>query len=149
MIKANIENEEQTENKSNGVQQNGKEDEDLIDTTSDYYKVGDPIDCIDEKYGAWFEATILRICLKKKKLTYVIQWDYIQHSQPFHTEEELIRPRAWKIIPENELQVGQKVMINHNLGEPSELGHWYDFKIEQIKQKRNNTVLVGTLFNRK
>lgn len=148
MVKANVENGEKSQNGINH-EKNKEKNEALIDATSDYYKVGDPVDCIDEKYGAWFEATILRICHKPKsfKLIYVIQWDYILHSQPFHTEESSIRPRAWKVIPEDELQKGQKVMINHNLGEPSEVGHWYDFKIDQINKKRGKTSLVGTLYN--
>lgn len=147
MIKSNVENEDKVKNEKNDVK--NQEKDDLVDATSNYYKVGDLVDCVDEKYGAWFEASIVRICRKEKKLIYVLQWDFIQHSQPFHAEEQLIRPRAWKIIPENELKKGQKVMINHNLSEPSEIGHWYDFKVNQINKKRNKTVLVGTLFNRK
>ncbi|KAG6459380.1 hypothetical protein O3G_MSEX011347 [Manduca sexta] len=57
-----------------------------------------------------------------------------------------IRPRARTIIDIKDLKVGQKVMINHNTEEPLERGHWYDFKVAEIKKLRTNYELIGTLY---
>ena len=113
---------------------------------SKYYVVGDAIDCIDQKYGAWFEATIIKICRKGAKLFYFVKWDLIDNAQPFQVDENSIRPRAWYVIPENDLAIGERVMLNQNLDNPSEIGHWYDFKIDKISLKKSVRILIGTLY---
>ena len=136
-----------TVNRNKNYTDNENETNKIFKTAkSDYYKVGDAVDCIDLKYGAWFEATIRTIYKNDEKLIYIVQWDLVKYAQPFHVEEHSIRPRAWKIIKESDLKIGQKVMINHNLDSPSEVGHWYDFEIKKIFTKRNRLILIGTLY---
>lgn len=118
----------------------------ISEAISDYYAIGDPIDCLDSRYGAWFEATVRKICTIDSKLVYAVEWDLVENKQLFYANEESIRPRANKVIAEGSLKVGQKVMINHNLDRPSDIGFWYDFKIEKILSTSHTCNLTGTLY---
>ena len=129
------------------VEKENQEEIEEIDSTSEYYKVGDAIDCTDNAIGAWFEAKILRIFTKSEKLFYKVKWDLpdTKDDEPFDVQENSIRPRAWKIINFNNLEIGQKVMLNYNLEHPKEVGNWYDFTISTIKNSRAVKELIGTL----
>ncbi|XP_031787285.1 E3 ubiquitin-protein ligase UHRF1 isoform X1 [Nasonia vitripennis] len=148
MVTENLESPKVDKNKNdvNYEEKKEKEMEIVEDAVSDCYAVGDAVDCVDLKYGAWFEATITRICYKNKKLVYFVKWDLVDYAQPFQVDEDSIRPRACRIIPENDLVVGQKVMINHNLDDASQVGHWYDFEIKRISAAKKNRAFFGTLF---
>lgn len=125
-----------------------KVDEKEIDAESKFYKIGDEIDCIDASISSWFEAKILKILKKGNDLLYKVQWDSSDAADdidPFNIEENKIRPRAWKILSFDDLKVGQKVMLNHNLEEPGEVGNWYDFTISKIKITKIAKKLQGTL----
>ncbi|XP_058797408.1 E3 ubiquitin-protein ligase UHRF1-like isoform X2 [Phymastichus coffea] len=134
---------------TNKIQQTKEEKnnyENLEDVESDYYTIGDSIDCLDSEYGAWFEATIKRICKSDKELVYIIEWDLVETPQHFYVSKESIRPRANKVIAPENLQVGEKVMINHNLDRPSDVGFWYDFEIEKILSVNSKYILTGILY---
>lgn len=124
-----------------------KDEEEEIDAESKFYKVDDQIDCTDASIGSWFEAKILKIITKGNKLLYKVQWDLTdaKDDEPFNVEENKIRPRAWKILDFNSLDLKQKVMLNHNLEEPGSIGNWYDFTISKIKNTQGVKELKGTL----
>ncbi|XP_029037655.2 E3 ubiquitin-protein ligase UHRF1-like [Osmia bicornis bicornis] len=124
---------------------NSIEDEKLDEAESLYYKSGDAIDCLDQTYGAWFEAIILKIFKKDDKLLYNLRWEFDDKAPPFNVPESSIRPRASKLIQFDKLKIGQKVMINHNVDDPKETGLWYDFTVLKIDKKRRVQELVGTL----
>lgn len=124
---------------------NSTEDEKLDEAESLYYKPGDAIDCLDQTYGAWFEAVILKIFKKDDKLLYNIHWEFDDKVPPFNVPESSIRPRARQLIQFDKLKIGQKVMINHNVDDPKETGLWYDFTVLKIDKKRRVQELVGTL----
>lgn len=128
-----------------GVTDNSHEDEMLIETESLYYKLGDAVDCLDQTYGAWFEAIILKIYKKEDKLIYNVRWEFDDNAPPFNIPELSIRPRARCLIQFDALKIGQKVMINHNVDNPKETGLWYDFTILKIDKKRRTQELTGTL----
>ncbi|XP_011503304.1 PREDICTED: E3 ubiquitin-protein ligase UHRF1-like [Ceratosolen solmsi marchali] len=137
------------------IKNKGKEmrnDEPMVEKTKDeinvkckYYKVGDAIDCTDNALGAWFEALILKIFTKFGKLMYKVKWDLpdSKDDEPFDVDATSIRPRAWRILNFNHLDVGKKVMVNYNLENSSEIGNWYDFTI--LKTNETFKELIGTV----
>ncbi|KAM3968509.1 E3 ubiquitin-protein ligase UHRF1 [Aphomia sociella] len=79
-------------------------------------------------------------------LLYKVQLDADEEESSQYCFLKDIRPRARKVIDIKDLKVGQKVMLNHNPEEPLERGHWYDFKVDEIKKLRAVYELVGTLY---
>lgn len=124
---------------------NSNEDETLVEAESLYYKIGDAVDCLDQTYGAWFEAIILKIYKKDDKLLYNVQWEYDDKAPPFNVPESSVRPRARRLIQFEALKIGEKVMINHNVDDPKETGLWYDFTVLKREKKRRAQDLIGTL----
>lgn len=143
----NNKQEEKEGKKQEKKEETKDEAEEEIDCASEYYKVGDAIDCTDNALGSWFEAEILKIFTKSDKLLYKVKWDLpdSKNDDPFDVEEKSIRPRAWKVLNFNDLDIGQKVMLNYNLEDPKEVGNWYDFTIKKIKNVKNLKELVGTI----
>lgn len=122
-----------------------KVEEELIETKSLHYKIGDAIDCLDQAHGAWFEATILNIFKKKNKLFYNVQWEFDDKAPAFNIAEIFIRPRARHCIPFDKLSVGQKIMVNYNIDDPRQVGLWYDFTITNIDKTKRLEKLTGVL----
>ncbi|CAD1479244.1 unnamed protein product, partial [Heterotrigona itama] len=114
-------------------------------TESLYYKTGDVVDCLNRIYGAWFEAIILKIFKKDDKIIYNMQWECDDEAPSFNVSESLIRPRARHLLQFDNLEVGQKVMINYNVDDSKEIGFWYDFTILNIIKKRKVQELIGIL----
>ncbi|XP_043284364.1 E3 ubiquitin-protein ligase UHRF1-like [Venturia canescens] len=113
--------------------------------TSPFYKAGDKVDCQDKEYGGWFEAEIHGIHKKSGIIGYSVKWEFGEDEEPFDVEENIIRPRAYKLLSFEELKIGDKVMINHNIDQPNKNGFWYDFTILEIKRNTNPVELVGTI----
>ncbi|KAL4717783.1 hypothetical protein ACJJTC_000932 [Scirpophaga incertulas] len=84
--------------------------------------------------------------IENDQLLYQIQLEADDEDSDLFCKINSIRPRARKIIHINDLKIGMKVMINHNIEEPSEKGYWYDFKVDKIKKNRLDYELVGTLY---
>ncbi|KOC67234.1 E3 ubiquitin-protein ligase UHRF1 [Habropoda laboriosa] len=124
---------------------NSNEEEELIEAESLYYKIGDAVDCLDQTYGAWFEAIILKIFKNDDKLIYNVQWEFDDKAPPFNVPESSVRPRARQLLQSSNLKIGQKVMINYNVDNPKETGLWYDFTILKIDKKKRSLQLNGTL----
>ncbi|XP_014205108.1 E3 ubiquitin-protein ligase UHRF1-like [Copidosoma floridanum] len=123
-----------------------KDKETEIDAVSQYYKIGDAVDCTDNAHGAWYEAIILRIFFNAGKLFYKIRWDLTDsNDEPFNVEEKFLRPRAWKVLNFDELEIGQRVMLNYNLENAKEIGYWYDFTIKKIECTQSINKLTGTI----
>ncbi|XP_012278380.1 E3 ubiquitin-protein ligase UHRF1 isoform X2 [Orussus abietinus] len=121
-------------------------EEELIEAESLYYRVGDCIDCIDIAYGAWFEARIIKIFKRAGSLIYGLKWEFEDADEEFDVAEQFIRPRARRLLNFNELEIGQKVMVNHNVEEPKKNGFWYDLLITKIHKNKANEELTGTLY---
>ncbi|OAD54927.1 E3 ubiquitin-protein ligase UHRF1 [Eufriesea mexicana] len=137
-----------TTSNSNSKQEiidNFNKEEKLVEAESLYYKVGDAIDCLDQTYGAWFEAIILKIFKMEDKIIYNVQWEFDDKAPPFNVPESSVRPRARCLLQFHSLKIAQKVMINHNVDDPKETGLWYDFTISKIDKKRRAQELIGTL----
>lgn len=149
MIKQNVndrkENEATETIVENNIDERKEVEETCTDTASLYYTVGDRIDCLDREYGAWFEAIILRIFKRTDQLVYNVKWEFNEDDEAFDVGESSIRPRAYRIIPFDKLDLGNKVMINHNIDEPDKDGFWYDFTISKMRKTRTVEELVGTL----
>lgn len=137
-----------TTNESNSEREdtsNANEDETLVEAESLYYKIGDAVDCLDQTYGAWFEGIILKIFKKDDRLVYNVQWEFDDKAPPFNVPESSLRPRARRLIQFDDLKLGQRVMINHNVDDPKETGLWYDFTILKTDKRRRAQELTGTL----
>ncbi|XP_076763687.1 ubiquitin-like with PHD and ring finger domains 1 [Xylocopa sonorina] len=132
-------------NSKQEVTDNFSEEEQLVEAESLYYKVGDAVDCLDQTYGAWFEAIILKILKKDDKLIYNVQWEFDDKAPLFNVPESSVRPRARRLLQFDTLKLGQKVMVNYNVDDPKETGLWYDFTILKIDKKRRSKELTGTL----
>lgn len=154
MVKIKQDNVDSKDNKdnnkknSNRVKENNEEvieDVNLEETESLYYKTGDAVDCLDQLHGAWFEAIIKKIFKKEDKIIYNMQWEFDNQVPPFNVPEASVRPRARKFISVEKLKIGDKVMVNHNVDEPKEVGLWYDFTVSKIEKKRKSQELIGTL----
>lgn len=122
-----------------------EEEEKLEETESLYFKIGDAVDCNDERVGAWFEAVIKNIYKKGDEIYYKVLWEFCNMVAFDTVPEARVRPRARRSIPLDELSVGQKVMINYNIESPEKIGHWFDFTISEIEKKRKRCELFGQL----
>ncbi|XP_032673029.1 E3 ubiquitin-protein ligase UHRF1-like [Odontomachus brunneus] len=149
----NIENEATSSNNDNieekninkNIKKKEVEDIELTEAESLYYKIGDAVDCIDQTYGAWFEAIIRNIFKQSTQILYSIQWEFDDQVPPINVPESSIRPRARCLIPFDNLSIGQKVMINYNVDDPKEIGLWYDLTISKLQKKRKLEELIGIL----
>ena len=119
--------------------------DEFVEAESLWYAPGDSVDCLDRSYGAWFEATILKILAKDSELVYRVHWNFVEDDEPFDVTENMIRPRARRLLSYDELGIGDRVMINVNTESPTEDGFWYDLTISKIKQTRTVQELIGTL----
>ncbi|KAH9643541.1 hypothetical protein HF086_016748 [Spodoptera exigua] len=79
-------------------------------------------------------------------LLYKVQLESDDEDSNLYCKLKEIRPRARNEIDAKDLKVDQTVMLNHNTDEPLEKGHWYDFKISEIKKFRAIYELIGTLY---
>ncbi|XP_071638230.1 E3 ubiquitin-protein ligase UHRF1 isoform X2 [Temnothorax longispinosus] len=137
-------NEESTKKEKNSEQEKQEEDaEELEKAESLYYKIGDAVDCKEERTGAWFEAIIKYIYKKGDEVFYKILWE--SDNSYDNVSEAYIRPRARRSVQVDELSVGQKVMINYNTDDYKITGWWYDYTIADIMKKRGRYELVGQL----
>ncbi|XP_014477333.1 PREDICTED: E3 ubiquitin-protein ligase UHRF1 [Dinoponera quadriceps] len=138
---------EESENIGKSVEEDKvEEDTELIEAESLYYKIGDAIDCLDqEHHGAWFEAIVQKIFKQEAELIYKVRWEFDDKISPFNVPETSIRPRARRLLPFDELSIGQKVMINYNVEDPKEIGLWYDFTISKLEKRRRLEELTGVL----
>ncbi|XP_011881971.1 PREDICTED: E3 ubiquitin-protein ligase UHRF1-like isoform X2 [Vollenhovia emeryi] len=149
MVKAKVNNverkssvgEESTKEKEDGEQEEEEEEE----AESLYYKIGDAVDCREERTGAWFEAIVKFIYKKGDETFCKTFWEFDQVIPPCNVLEANVRPRARRSITVDELSVGQTVMINYNTDEPDKIGLWYDFTISEIINKTRRCTLAGRL----
>ncbi|KAJ0183607.1 hypothetical protein K1T71_000030 [Dendrolimus kikuchii] len=82
----------------------------------------------------------------EEKLLYKVDSQCSDEQSEIYSKGTEIRPRSRIIINVKDLQVGQKVMLNYNPDEPSQLGYWYDFKVLEIKTKRTTHELLGEIY---
>ena len=120
-------------------------EEEILETESRFYKVGDAIDCIDQACGAWYEAIIEKIFKVAADVQYKVKWQFGETEEPFVVRENFIRPRAYRILKFKDLKSGQRVMINYNIEDPEETGLWYDLTIKKIHDNRSGKYLTGTI----
>jgi len=148
-VKNKINNKNTSDNKKNKkekkISEEEKKEEEFEEVESLYYKIGDAVDCIDKRTGAWFEAIIKNIYKKGVEVLYKILWASDNVISPDTVSETSIRPRARYSIPFNKLSVGQRVMINYDIDNPKKIGLWFDFTITDIVSKRTVKELVGQL----
>lgn len=45
----------------------------------------------------------------------------------------------------DDVKVGDRVLVNYNIEEPTQRGYWYDCLVKSITKSRKNPELVGTL----
>ncbi|KYN40693.1 E3 ubiquitin-protein ligase UHRF1 [Trachymyrmex septentrionalis] len=74
-----------------------------------YYKIGDAVDCMYDKTGAWYEAIIKNIYKKEAQMFYKISWEFDNTLCPDDIPEIHIRPRAQRSILFDELSIGDKL----------------------------------------
>ncbi|XP_077520786.1 E3 ubiquitin-protein ligase UHRF1-like [Amblyomma americanum] len=174
---------------------------------SQYYKVGDVVDALDLKHGAWFEAKVVKItkagetcstytnplscngivnghakvnsaatsgsdktgesepspagseadepcasletpAVTDDGLLYHVQYDDYE-DEVVAVRLSCIRPRARKVVPFEDVRVGDRIMANFNVEQPYQLGFWYDCEVtgkksSGTKQELWATVLMGT-----
>nr|XP_018914523.1 PREDICTED: E3 ubiquitin-protein ligase UHRF1-like [Bemisia tabaci] len=56
-----------------------------------------------------------------------------------------IRPRMSVKVSIDDVKVGDRVLVNYNIEEPTQRGYWYDCLVKSITKSRKNPELVGTL----
>lgn len=53
-----------------------------------------------------------------------------------------VRPRAREKIAYNDLKVGDKVLVNYNIEDPSKRGFWYEATITSLKSKKTDVLIA-------
>ncbi|KAL1132206.1 hypothetical protein AAG570_010163 [Ranatra chinensis] len=130
-------------------------------SAQEIFKVGDIIDARDTCYGGWFEGKIIAILKDSSKdkcdfdgaelpvddgLLYRVKLNSYPDDEPLLLHLKDIRPRSREVLPLSSVNVGDIILVNYNIEEPSERGYWYDLKVTSIKPSRKRTELKGTLF---
>lgn len=57
-----------------------------------------------------------------------------------------IRPRSRNVLKVEDVKIGQKILVNHNMDNKGEKGHWYDFKVTEKIQHRKKYEFQGTIY---
>lgn len=112
----------------------------------DYYKIGDHVDALNSEYGAWFEGQIVKIFLSKTSNVHQYDIKFWRSSLPDIQRVTLQEIRPPMNIKKRfiDLKINEKVLVNCNLNDPSDLpGHWFDFLVTNIDSKRK--LAIGTL----
>ncbi|KAH7980726.1 hypothetical protein HPB49_018549 [Dermacentor silvarum] len=78
-------------------------------------------------------------------LLYYVQYDDYE-DEVVALNLKCVRPRARKIIPFEDVSIGDRLMVNYNVEEPSELGFWYDCLVTSKKSTRTQKQLWATIF---
>lgn len=78
-------------------------------------------------------------------LLYYVQYDDYD-DEVVALNLKCVRPRAKKIIPFEDVSIGDRLMVNFNVEEPSKLGFWYDCVVTSKKSTRTQKQLWATLF---
>jgi len=132
------------------------------------YQVDTKVDVRDERSGAWFEATVVKVTSevskkddveedkenrpptptkdeKETQQTMLYHAKYDDYDETHIAKSSCIRPRARKLIKWGDIKESDTVMLNHNLDDPKLRGFWYDAVILEKKEKRNYKELIAKL----
>jgi len=149
-----IEDSESTDTKPEEVSEEPKsknkstDEENLEDTTCEYYEVEDLVDAKDPFTSSWVEAKIVRIAKDTEKDLVEYHVLFLGHERevPLPRTFKQMRPRAEKLCPVEEFKEGKVVLVNYNMEEPKERGLWYDATITKAEfNSRTKTKLSVTL----
>uniref|UniRef100_A0A452REF3 E3 ubiquitin-protein ligase UHRF n=1 Tax=Ursus americanus TaxID=9643 RepID=A0A452REF3_URSAM len=127
----------------------------LIDPGIGLYKVNELVDARDVGLGAWFEARIRSVTRASdghsRDVIYHIEYDEYPESGTVEINVKDLRPRARTNLKWNELNVGDVVMVNYSVENPSNRGFWFDAEITTLKtisrtkkELRVNIILGGS-----
>ncbi|XP_075401343.1 E3 ubiquitin-protein ligase UHRF1 isoform X2 [Tenrec ecaudatus] len=136
------------------------EDEAQEETGGGLYKVNEYIDARDTNMGAWFEAQVVRVTRKgpsreepgssasssassstpspalEDDIIYHVKYEEYPENGVVQMTSRDVRSRARTVLPWEELEVGQVVMLNYNPDNPKERGFWYDAEILRKRETR-------------
>lgn len=142
----------------------GLADEEVWDETElGLYKVNEYVDARDINMGAWFEAQVVRVTKKassaaepcsstaipeeeeEDEIVYHVKYDDYPENGVVQMSARDVRSRARQILPWQELEAGQKVMLNYNPDNPKERGFWYDAEILRKRETRTQRELFANV----
>ncbi|XP_004378497.1 E3 ubiquitin-protein ligase UHRF1 [Trichechus manatus latirostris] len=125
------------------------------------YKVNEYIDARDTNMGAWFEAQVVRVTRKgpsqdepcsstsspalEDDVIYHVKYDDYPENGVVQMSSRDVRARARTILPWQELEAGQVVMLNYNPDNPKERGFWYDAEILRKRETRTARELYANV----
>ncbi|CAH6779450.1 E3 ubiquitin-protein ligase UHRF1 isoform X1 [Phodopus roborovskii] len=131
------------------------------DTELGLYKVNEYVDVRDNTLGAWFEAQVVQVQKKapsqeepcsssasmsqEDDIMYHIKYDDYPESGVEIVKAKDVRARARTVIPWEDLEVGQVVMVNYNVDYPRKRGFWYDVEICRKRRTRTARELYGNV----
>ncbi|MEJ1269824.1 ubiquitin-like containing PHD and RING finger domains 1 [Cricetulus griseus] len=131
------------------------------DTELGLYKVNEYVDVRDNTLGAWFEAQVVQVqkrapsqeepCSSSASMTleddimYHIKYDDYPENGVEVVKAKDVRARARTVIPWEDLEVGQVVMVNYNVDYPRKRGFWYDVEICRKRRTRTARELYGNV----
>ncbi|XP_023418295.1 E3 ubiquitin-protein ligase UHRF1 isoform X2 [Cavia porcellus] len=139
------------------------DDEDTwVETDQGLYKVNEYVDARDTNMGAWFEAQVVRVLRKvqaaedepcsstvsppsEEDIIYCVKYDDYPENGVVTMKPQDVRARARTILPWQELEVGQVVMLNYNSDQPRERGFWYDAEICRKRETRAGRELYANV----
>ncbi|KAG7170928.1 E3 ubiquitin-protein ligase UHRF1-like [Homarus americanus] len=122
---------------------------------SEYYRVGDLVDAKFLYDGTWWEGRIVKITDKQKVkqpsaeddgFLYHVVFEGYDEDSPSEMLLKHIRPRAHMKIEFEDVNPGDVVMVNYNMEDPEERGHWFDCKVNRIINTRTQKELVATVY---
>ncbi|XP_048197885.1 E3 ubiquitin-protein ligase UHRF1 isoform X2 [Perognathus longimembris pacificus] len=143
----------QSESDKSSTQGEAAGDKDALDETDlGLYKVNEYVDARDTSMGAWFEAQVVQVLRKapaqdepcsstaiptlEEDIVYRVKYDDYPENGVVTMNSRDVRARARTLLPWQELEVGQVVMLNYNPDLPKERGFWYDAEIVRKRETR-------------
>ncbi|VFV37462.1 e3 ubiquitin-protein ligase uhrf1 [Lynx pardinus] len=125
------------------------------------WQVNEYVDARDTNMGAWFEAQVVRVTRKapsqdepcsstssvtpEDDIIYHVKYDDYPENGVVQMSPRDVRARARTILPWQEIEVGQVVMLNYNPDNPKERGFWYDAEILRKRETRTARELYANV----
>lgn len=119
---------------------------DLIDPGFGFFKINEYVDAKDHAMGAWWEAQIVNVTKSphpaedgkpaEDNILYHVKYEDYPESGIVQLLAKDVRPRARTVYQWHQLEPGMTVMVNYNVDEPKERGHWYDAEIQRKRETR-------------
>lgn len=124
-----------------------------IKRDSKHYRSGD---LVDAKYGdgSWWESQISNITVDEEVteasyhddgMKYHVKFERFEDDEPLVLSLDYIRPRAHAKVQLEDVNPGDVIMVNYNVDQPENRGHWYDCKVKKVFLSKSRKEIIGSI----